>query len=77
MRWGLQTADTAVLIGYLVCITLLGLWMARRVHNIGDFFMPRRFGKAMMVMHTFGTGTHSDQAVSVASKTFTNGLSGI
>ncbi len=56
MRWGLQTADTAVLIGYLVCITLLGLWMARRVHNIGDFFMPRRFGKAMMVMHTFGTG---------------------
>ena len=51
--------------------------MARRVHNIGDFFMPRRFGKAMMVMHTFGTGTHSDQAVSVASKTFTNGLSGI
>jgi Na+/proline symporter len=28
-------------------------------------------------MFSFGTGTHSDQAVSVASKSFTNGLSGI
>jgi len=39
--------------------------------------MPRRFGKVMMITHAFGTGTHSDQAVSVASKSFTNGLSGI
>lgn len=47
------------------------------VRTMGDYFMPRRFGKATMIMHSFGTGTHSDQAVSVASKTFTNGLSGI
>jgi Na+/proline symporter len=39
--------------------------------------MPRRFGKVMMIMFSFGAGTHSDQAVSVASKSFTNGLSGI
>ena len=44
---------------------------------MGDFFMPRRFGKTMLVAHAFGTGTHSDQAVGVASKTFTSGLSGI
>ncbi|MCG8419225.1 MAG: sodium:solute symporter family protein [Proteobacteria bacterium] len=44
---------------------------------MADFVMPRRFGKAMMLMHAFGTGTHSDQAVSVASKTYTNGLTGI
>jgi Na+/proline symporter len=31
----------------------------------------------MMLMHGFGTGSHSAQAVSVASKSFTNGLSGI
>ena len=31
----------------------------------------------MMMMFAFGAGTHSDQAVSVASKSFTNGLSGI
>ncbi len=30
-----------------------------------------------MVFFAFGAGTHSDQAVSVASKTYTNGLSGI
>jgi len=39
--------------------------------------MPRRFGKFMMAMFAFGSGTHSDQAVSVASKSYTNGLSGI
>jgi Na+/proline symporter len=54
-----------------------GLWFFILLKNITDFFMPRRFGKAMMIMHGFGTGTHSDQAVSVASKSFTNGLSGI
>jgi len=62
---------------YLVGITVIGIWAARRIKNIADFFMPRRFGKVMMITHAFGTGTHSDQAVSVASKSFTNGLSGI
>ena len=75
--WGLAVADLAVLAVYLLGITALGLWMARRVKTIADFFMPRRFGRAMMMMHTFGTGTHSDQAVSVAAKSFGSGLSGI
>ncbi len=39
--------------------------------------MPRRFGKWMMIMHAFGTGTASDQAVTVASATARNGVSGI
>jgi len=71
------TADLVCLVLYLVLVVGLGLYAARRVRRMSDFFMPRRFGKAMMVMHSFGTGTHSDQAVSVAAKTFTNGLSGI
>jgi Na+/proline symporter len=74
---GLQIADILVLVLYLVGITLIGIWAAKRIKNIADFFMPRRFGKVMMITHAFGTGTHSDQAVSVASKSFTNGLSGI
>lgn len=73
----LHWADIFVLVVYVVGITLVGIWASRRIRNISDFFMPRKFGKAMMMMHSFGTGTHSDQAVSVASKTFTNGLSGI
>ncbi|MBA7478751.1 hypothetical protein ES707_14179 [subsurface metagenome] len=74
---GLHIADILVLGLYLVGITIIGVWAARRIKNIADFFMPRRFGKVMMITHAFGTGTHSDQAVIVASKSFTNGLSGI
>jgi len=73
----MATADIVSLIVYLVLITGLGIYAARLVHRMSDYFMPRRFGKVMMLTHAFGTGTHSDQAVSVASKTFTNGLSGI
>ena len=74
---GLHIVDIVVLVVYFIGITLIGAWAARRVRNMGDFFMPRTFGKTMLVTHAFGTGTHSDQAVGVASKTFTSGLSGI
>ena len=73
----LHPIDGAVLVAYLLGITALGIWMGRRVRNVRDFFMPRRFGKAMMIAHAFGTGTASDQAVQVASATFERGLSGI
>lgn len=74
---GLHPADYCILLLYFVVITLIGVWSARKIKNSGDLFMPRKFGKIMMIMFTFGTGTHSDQAVGVASKSFTNGLSGI
>ena len=77
MNGGLSAVDAIVLVAYLAGITLLGIWMARRVKNLADYFMPRRFGKWMMVMHSFGTGTASDQAVAVASATFRSGVSGI
>jgi len=74
---GLHWADIAVIVMYLVGITALGVYAARKVTNLADFVMPRRFGKAMMVMFSFGTGTHADQAVSVSSKVYTSGISGI
>jgi len=74
---GLHPVDIGVVIVYLLGITGLGIWMARRVKTVSDFFMPRRFGKAMMITNAFGTGTASDQAVTVASATFSNGVSGI
>lgn len=74
---GLHWFDAAVVVLYLLCITAIGIWMGRRISGIQDFFMPRRFGKGMMIMHAFGTGTASDQAVTVASATFRGGLSGI
>lgn len=74
---GIGITNVAVLVVYLIGITLLGTLSMRKVKGMSDFIMPRRFGKWMMTMHAFGSGTHSDQAVSVASKTYTNGLSGI
>lgn len=74
---GLATADWIALGGYLIGVTLLGIWASRKVSGMADFVMPRRFGKLMMLMHGFGTSTHSDQAVTVASKCYTSGLSGI
>ncbi len=75
--FGIGTVDIMVVIAYLVGVTATGALVMRRIKGLGDFIMPRRFGKWMMTMHAFGTGTHSDQAVSVASKTYTAGLSGI
>lgn len=74
---GLHVADICVLVLYLVVITVIGLWTAKKIKSSADLFMPRRFGKVMMMFFSFGAGTHSDQAVGVAAKSFTNGLSGI
>jgi Na+/proline symporter len=73
MRW----IDLVVMVAYLLGVATLGAWTVRKVRGLSDFLMPRRFGTAMMIMHAFGTGTSSDQAVVVASATFKYGLSGI
>lgn len=73
----LHWIDSLVIVFYLLAVTALGVWSGRRVSRSQDFFMPRRFGKWMMIMHAFGTGTASDQAVTVASATARNGVSGI
>lgn len=77
MILGITLADWIVLLLYLVGITFIGIRASKKVHNTSDFIMPRRFGKWMMMMHSFGTSTHSDQAVSVASKSWSSGLAGI
>ncbi len=73
----LHPADIAALAGYFLLVAGLGFWTARRVKTMGDFVMPRRFGKTLMIFYGFGSGTHSDQAVSVASKSYVVGFSGI
>ena len=73
----LHWLDVVVVVLYLLGITILGAWMGRRIASTSEYFMPRKFGKGMMTMHAFGTGTASDQAVVVSSATFAKGLSGI
>jgi len=74
---GLHLADIIVLVIYFVGMALMGLKVAKKIEGMADFFMPRKANSALMIMHAFGSGTHADQAVGVASKTYTNGLSGI
>jgi len=75
--FGLAWIDLAVLVVYLIGTTLVGAWLARRIHSASDFFLPRRYGKLMLLMFSFGAGTSSDQAVVVAAKSFRSGLAGI
>ncbi len=75
---GLSGWDWGVLAVYLIGITAIGVWTARKIHDTSDFFIGgRRFGKIFMVFFAFGAGTNGNQAVTVASKTYSNGLSGI
>ncbi len=76
--FGFNIIDVAVITVYLIGITLLGVRMGRSVRDSQDFFVGgRRFGKLLAIFSVFGSGTHSDQAVSVVSKTYQVGVSGI
>lgn len=75
---GVNWIDWLVIASYLVGITLIGVWAFRRVRSTASFFISdRKFGKIMMMFFTFGAGTHTDQAVIVAAKTYRSGVSGI
>ncbi len=76
--YGLHIVDFILIIVYLLGITAIGLAAYTRIKSASDYFMGgRSFGTWFMVFFSFGAGTHTDQAVGVASKTYTNGLSGI
>ena len=75
---GLHWLDWAVLAVYFLVILGVGIWSMRKVKDMSDFFMGgRRFGKVFMMFFAFGSGTSSEQAVSVAAGSFRYGLAGI
>ena len=75
---GLHWLDWLVLLAYLIGVTIIGVLSYRKVKDATDFFMGgRRFGKVFMMFFAFGSGTSSDQAVSVAAGSFRYGLAGI
>ena len=70
--------DWVIVAAYLIGVTLLGTSAARRVKTSSNFFISdRQSGKLLMTFFSFGTGTNTDQAIGVASKTYTSGASGI
>ncbi|WP_298860896.1 hypothetical protein [uncultured Gimesia sp.] len=75
---GLHTADWIVLAVYFIIILAIGLWSITKVKDMTDFFMGgRRFGKVFMMFFAFGSGTSSEQAISVVAGTWRAGLAGI
>ncbi len=76
--YGLHYLDFATLLIYLIGITIVGLVASRGVNKSIDYFMGgRKFGKAVLIMHAFGTGTHTDAAVNVVGASYKLGLAGI
>lgn len=74
----LAAVDWAVLAGYLVVITILGVVVGLRVKDTGHYFLgSRKFGKLIMIGQSFSTGTHAEMPVSLAGAAYTVGLSGI
>ncbi len=70
--------DIALLVAYFLAMLAVGLYSARKVKNVVDYYMGgRRFGKALMIMYGFGAGTHADFAVGVASRSYKLGMAGI
>lgn len=76
--FALHWLDIVLLAGYFIAMFGVGLYSARRVRNMDDYYMGgRRFGKLMMIMYAFGAGTHADFAVGVASQSYKLGMAGI
>ncbi len=70
--------DWAILIGYLVVITAIGLIVGYRVRHTTEYFLgERRFGPWLMIGQSFGVGTHAEMPVALAGAVYTLGASGI
>jgi Na+/proline symporter len=74
----ITTLDWAVLVGYLIIITAIGLIVGYRVRHSGEFFLGgRRFGPWLMIAQSFGVGTHAEMPVALAGAVYSVGASAI
>ncbi len=70
--------DFVVLFGYLLMITLFGLWMSRRIKTSDSYFRgERKFSWWVMMGQAFGTGTHAEMPVAQAGAVFSHGFATI
>jgi Na+/proline symporter len=75
---GLHSLDFVVLGCYFIVVAVIGIFGARRIKGVEDYYMGgRRFGKAMMMMFAFGAGTHADSAVGLVAESYKLGMAGI
>ena len=70
--------DWLVIAVYLIVVTGIGLCAVVKIKGTDIYFMgERKFGAMLMIFLSFGSGSHADQAVSVAAKSYRVGVSGI
>lgn len=75
---GLHYIIWLILAAYFVGMLLLGWWSKRESNSQEGYLLGnRRFGSFMMIMHSFGAGTHPGAPAGVISKTVKSGASGI
>lgn len=79
MEWlGLDVAIWIVVSSYFCGMLILGWWSKRNIKSQEGYLLGnRQFGTAMMVMHSFGAGTHPGAPAGVISRTVSHGASGI
>ncbi len=76
--FGLPYVIWIILLLYFVGMLLLGWWSKRGIKSQEGYLLGnRRFGVFMMIMHSFGAGTHPGAPAGVISKTVSSGASGI
>ena len=70
--------DWAVVAVYFVGITAFGIWIARKIRTSGGYFLgDRKLPWWVMMGQSFGTGTHAENPVAQAGKTFESGFATI
>ncbi len=70
--------DWAVVAAYFVGITAFGIWIARKTRTSGGYFLgDRKLPWWVMIGQSFGTGTHAENPVAQAGKTFESGFATI
>ena len=63
---------------YALVLVFIGVWAFLKTKSSGDYFLAnRRFGRVLMIAQAFGIGTNTNQPVTVAGASYTNGLAGI
>jgi len=78
MIFGFHIVDMVVITTYLLGITAIGMYMAKKVKNEGDFFLGgRKFGKVFSAARDFGMSTSTDEPVIVVGQAYSIGLAGI
>lgn len=78
MILGLHFWDLIVIVVYLLTITGIGMYTAKKVKTVGDFFLGgRKFGKFLTTTRDFGLATSTDEPVVVVGKSYSIGLAGV